>query len=737
RKPLAAIRSLAADNFSYAPHDGQLGLERLRVEAIDLKTPSPIVSKDGKPHPSRIEFLGLTGLSADTTIKTVQIAYAQGSQAELAVWRNPDGTAGFSGLPPPAAAQATDPKPAASAPPWRIKLGRVDLRDNTLRLRDFSADPPTKVRLANLDVLVKEFDSAANQTFWLGINTGLSSKGHIALEGRVGLAPASASLKMAVDDLSLPPFQPYLDKSVRVRMVNGALNMDAFIDYAAGAKPKLQMGGDVRVVNFVSEDTQEGRDFVNWTELRLNGLILESAPQRLSIKEIIATEPYARVILAADKTLNIAENLSPPPTATENKSAAPAPAAPAPAQAAPPTPLLIGALQIRRGKADFADMTVQPSGFAARIRGLNGTIRGLSSQQDAKSDVLLEGRLNRGSAVRIFGKANPFSLRAYADLNMRFSNVDLTTLSPYAAKFAGYRIEKGKLNMDLRYQLNNGQLTAENNFMLDQLELGERVDSPDATSLPVRMAVALMKDADGKIDISLPVTGDLNNPNVSVRGLLAAAAGQLLAKVATSPLSLLGSLLGHGGTELETVKFDPGAAALATSEKDKLATIVKALQSRPRLSLDIRGAADAELDRPALAEADLARQLKNARLIELGRKKSAGAEWDGVTLSDEDYGRLLTNFCRWKDPKAAELQALKNGESLQGDLLANVKRRLLANWKVSEIDLRGLAQSRGEAVRRYLVKEMGLADQRIYLLDVKLGKQEAKEIKVMLSLNGL
>ena len=398
--------------------------------------------------------------------------------------------------------------------------------------------------------------------------------------------------------------------------------------------------------------------------------------------------------------------------------------------------VVIGAVNFNQGNVDFADLTIKPTPFSAKIHDLNGNIRSLSSRQDAKSDVLLDGKLNEGSAVKIFGKINPFSLQAFTDVTLDFNGVNLTSLSPYSAKFAGYRIEKGKVSMVLRYKLDNGQLTADNNFVLDQLVLGERVESPDATTLPVRLAVSLLKDADGKIDLSLPISGDLSNPDISIWSLLAGATKELINKLVASPLTILGSLAGGGSEDLESVKFAPGDATLSTLEKEKLVIVAKALKIRPALNLDIRGAADAALDRPVLAAMDLTRQLNNAKFIELGRKKGLKAEWDGITLSEEDHNRLLTNLYRWKNPDAQELQGLKSGAYLSGGPLETAKRKLLEQWSVSDMDLRGLAQARGESIRNYLVRNQGLGDQRIYLLDVKLSQSRTSEIKALLSLSG-
>jgi len=747
-QPLAEIAAIGANGLVFVTEGGKLALERLSLDQIDLKTPSPLVDKEGKPRQYNIASIGLDSLAVEVAKKTLQLGGVQSAGSALAFWVEQDGSPGYAGVPKSLLQNGKGSATQTPPKPWQVQVDRVELNDNDIVLRDFSQNPPSQMRLSNLSLLVKQFDSAAPKPFWVGINTGLSSNGRIALEGQVKLAPLTANLKLYVDDLSLPPFQSYIDPAVRVRVVKGMMNLNADIDYDSVPSPKLRIGGDVAVANFASDDKKEGRDFVNWKGLRLNGLIFETAPQRLSIRDITATEPYVRAFIDADKKFNIAENLSPPnasppapvvvkpqPAPADKKKPAPA-AKPALANKAEAVPaVVIGAFNIRQGNASFADMTIKPVGFAAEIHDLNGNIRSLSSRQDAKSDVLFEGKLNQGSAVKIFGKVNPFSILAYTDISMHFNGVNLTTLSPYSAKFAGYRIEKGKLSMDLRYQLEDGQLTADNSFVLDQLELGERVDSPEATTLPVNLAISLLKDSSGKIDINLPISGDLSNPNISIWGLLSNAASSLLTKVVSAPFSILGSLLGSSAEELEAVTFAPGSTALSNPEKEQLAMIAKVLKDRPALNLEIKGAADQELDRPVLAEMDLTRQLNNAKLIEIGRRKGKKAEWDGA-LSEEDYQRLFTNLYRWKNSDAAELQGLKAGASLTGSLLESAKRKLLEKWIVSDMDLRGLAQARGESIRLYLVQEQGLPDQRIYLSDVKFGAKEGREIKAVLSLSG-
>ena len=771
-----------------------LHLNSAAVEKVDLKTTTPFKDDNGKPRLTGLGSLKLDDIGVNLTDKSLHLAKVTTKNTTVAAWLEKDGSLGFPGMPPahstmpPAPTPAALPTPAFKLPPekaWQYAVDVIELNDNDIALRDFAATPPVAMRLSPLNLLVKNFSSETGKPFWLGMNTGLTMNGRIALEGKFTQSPLSAVLKVYVDDLSLPGFQTYIDNSVGFRLVKGKLNLNADIDFEAKEQQKMRFVGDLAVADLATDDKREGKDFINCKYLRLNSIVFENTPQRVSVKEVLAKEPYVRAILSPDKKFNIAENLSPP---GKSKSTTPVKQdAPPPPQAIKPvvvdpipanklakvgkkssktvkaenskvaempskepsvqtvkakpedaaTAIVIGVVRIQKATSDFTDMTIQPNNFSLNIHDLTGDIRSLSSRQESKSDVMLDGKLNEGSPVKIYGKINLFSVKLFTDIVLKVDDVNLTTLSPYSGKFAGYRIEKGKLSMDLHYKLANGQLTAENKFILDRLTLGERVESADATSLPVSLAISLLKDANGRIDLNLPVSGDLSNPQIDIWGLLGNAVSTLLTKLVSAPFNLMGSLVSGSSTEdLGTVKFSPGNIELSAQEKGKLDDVAKALQERPALNLEIKGTAQKELDRPILAEQSLSRQLQNTRLFELGRTKRKESETPEVSLSEQDYARLLTNLFRSKFPTSPEVQDLKSDEALTGEPLENAKRKLLAEWVVSEADLRSLAQSRGKSIRNYLVQGLSLPGQRIYLLDVKLLGQDEKEIKAILSLNG-
>jgi hypothetical protein len=279
--------------------------------------------------------------------------------------------------------------------------------------------------------------------------------------------------------------------------------------------------------------------------------------------------------------------------------------------------IAIDAINIQDGSANYADLWIQPH-FAVGIQTLNGSILGLSSNPRSRAKVELKGKVDRYAPVHIWGETNPLAATTYSDIKMSFKGVELTSATPYSGHFAGYKIEKGKLSVDIDYKIQNRQLTAAHKFVIDQLELGERVESPDAVKLPIKIAVALLKDRNGVIDVDLPVTGSLDDPQFKIGPLIWKAVVNLLVKVATAPFAMLGRLFG-GGEQMNYIDFAPGSAVLESSEHDKLGALVKALKEKEKLELDVPLTFSPDLDRPALAAAHL-----NMRLLALSQDQAGG-----------------------------------------------------------------------------------------------------------------
>ena len=344
--------------------------------------------------------------------------------------------------------------------------------------------------------------------------------------------------------------------------------------------------GNVRVEGLSVADRDQGDEVASLQTLSLNKVLVTVDPTTVSIKEVGLQQPMAHLVVQPDGGLNLGRLavVAPPSASADEKPVEPQKAK------SPPVPMTIGVVKLVKAAATFRDNSVQPP-VQTGISDLTGTIKGLSSKQLARADVDLSGRVGKVASLKIVGTINPLSEDAFTDLTISLGGMDLTAEGPYSSKFVGYGLSKGKLSLDLKYRVSQKQLEAENKVVVDQLTFGEKVDSPDATSLPVMLAVALLKDRQGRIDIDLPIRGDLKDPDFKYGKAVLSVLLNLLTKIVASPFTLMGKLIpgGGDGEELQYLEFDPGAVAVAATELKKVEAIAKGLEERPGLRLEITG----------------------------------------------------------------------------------------------------------------------------------------------------
>jgi outer membrane protein OmpA-like peptidoglycan-associated protein len=393
-----------------------------------------------------------------------------------------------------------------------------------------------------------------------------------------------------------------------------------------------------------------------------------------------------------------------------------------PASKDKPLGIRIGQIAINDGSANFADFSLTPN-FATAIQQLNGQIGTIDSRQAKPASVDIKGKVDRYAPVTIKGSVNPFDPMAALDIATSFKRVELTTLTPYSGKFAGFRIRKGRLNLDLHYVITKGQLKAENKVVVEQLQLGEKVDSADAVDLPIRLAVALLKDSDGKISIELPVTGDLNNPQFSVMPIVWQTLRNLVVRAATAPFKFIGGLVTGGGSEdLGNVSFAAGSSELNKDAESALNTLAKALKERPTLRLEIEGTAAASSDGPFLAAQRLEREYQyNYYKILQRRGDKVPAQASLLIVPEKEKAPLLEGIyrTRLKQQPPAEWKDLSSDERS-----AKLRDGVIKFWSGSDVLLRQLGQDRASTIKDYLVDKGQLEDDRVYFIDANLGQAE-------------
>ncbi len=468
------------------------------------------------------------------------------------------------------AVAATLPQRASRAPVWHIAAPDIRLEGTRVSLEDRGVKPAAVLKLAPLAAHITGYDSSPGARITVDLQSAVDGNGRISLTAKGTLQPEALSAQLGLSRVDLRALQPYFNKYTALRLTSGFLSTT--LDIGRGADGQTSASGRIDVADLRTVDDDLKQDFVKWQGLHIAGFRYVSSPASLQVKYIAVVAPYARVMIGADHTFNVSEALHPrgdrpkashAKTATAGTAAANTPETSAPAGSEPPPSrssaslsMAIGVVRIANGTADYADFSMQPN-FATGIQDLHGTIKGLSSDPSSRAAVDLQGMVNRYAPVDIDGVVNLLAASTYTDIKMKFRGLELTGMTPYSVRFAGYKIASGTLDADLHYKVDHSRLDADHTLIINQLQLGEQVASPHATKLPLRLAIALLKDRNGVIRLGLPVTGSLNDPKFSLGPLLGKALLAVFKKAVSAPFAMLGRLVG-GGADIESSPIPSG-----------------------------------------------------------------------------------------------------------------------------------------------------------------------------------
>jgi outer membrane protein OmpA-like peptidoglycan-associated protein len=488
---------------------------------------------------------------------------------------------------------------------------------------------PKRINLDSIKVDLKNVSNQKDSQAEISAVLKLNRTGIVQVNGQASINPVSADLSLKVAQNPVKPMQPYVDAVAPVELASGTISLEGRVKYRALGSdgPKVRFEGGAGIENLKTVDRRNSEVLYSLKSFSVQGLALEFDPNALSVSEVFISQPDFKVAIRPDGKINVVTILTMKDdtakkgeTGKKVESLLDRLVKYITYHLQGPMPITIDTVRIENGVLDFSDLFIKPK-FAADAKNLRGSVKGLSSKPRTRADVLLEGEVNKYSPVKISGQINPLSEEKYADLVMSFKNFDLTTTSPYSGKFAGYRIEKGKLSLNLKYKVSGDDFSGENEIVVEQLTLGERVESPDATELPVSLAVALLKDSNGNIELDVPVEGDLNDPHFDYGKVVSDAVSKIITNIVSSPFAALGSLVGGSGGELSHIEFEFGSATLRPEQIEKLDKLAKALQERPGLRLEITGRADKEDDRSVLTEIEN-KAVDDGRLRLLAQERS-------------------------------------------------------------------------------------------------------------------
>ena len=736
-----ALRKLEVENqATEVPYTAKLGQLDIDLTEINLNGAKPsqgrlilteaTVARAGDPAPAlRLPQLRVTDIAVDSRRQSLAIGSVVLERFNASARRESDGrldlaklfsAARKEGSLPPKRRQPKLEKTEASKP-WTAKLGSLNIVAAALRFEDATLPNVAPMVADPLDLTVSEIDFDGARPLKLELKAEINNGGSLQTNGSFGWAPLMVDLVVDAKDINLVPLQGWAGDRLNAVLTRGELSFQGSVKAAAtDATPvTVVLNGDSRLSNLSALDKSDMADLMRWRSMDITRMQFSSEPLGINIESVALADFFARVILTPQGQLNLKrlirqDDADSPPAPPETKSSASSPApdlARAPISVRKDIPVQIGRILLQGGNVNFQDQFIKPN-YRARLTGLAGRIGPMDPRKPGEIDI--RGAVDKTAPLTIVGKIDTFGRELFLDIKATAKGIDMPTFSPYSGKYIGYAIEKGKLSVDIHYHVEKGELRAENNIFLDQLTLGEKIESPDALSIPVGLALAVLKNSAGEIDVHLPISGSINDPQFSLGGVIVNAIINLLTKAVTAPFTVLGSLF--GGEELSEISFAPGDAAITAESENRLKTLSKALIDRPPLELEITGRADPSHDPEALKRRMLERKVKVQKLAEQVKKGQATGDIDEVELMPDEYPKYLT--LAYKEAKFAKP---KNLVGLTKSLpVPEMEQLLLANINADDNEMRELAEQRAAAALNWLVEYGGIPSERIFVLEPKV-----------------
>ncbi len=653
----------------------------------------------------------ISGIAVDLLQQSIKIDRISSQDARFKTWLNTDKTINYQKLfasnnSPIQKSASTSRIENNKSKTWNVLLKRLDINNFAINFTDKTLPHPTPTDITGINLTSSQLSNNQGASLPFRLALRLNKTGSLKVTGKTVFEPFSSTIQLTINNIALKDFQPYVNQFAKLDIISGFFNLNANISLQQKNEQPLAMvfKGDSHIDKLATRDQISNKDFVNWRKLSLNKIDINLATNKYLIDTIKIDRPYARVLIRKDKSINITDIIiDKGKNVTANK-----PAKEKPSQ----INFKVNHFVMTEGISDFADKSlILP--FSAHINHLKGSVKGISSDKNATIKIALNGRVADLSPVNIKGKISPS--KGNSDFKVDFNSMPLPLMTPYMAEFAGRKIEKGNMTLKFQYKIRNKQLQASNSLLIDQLVLGDKVENPKAVSLPLDLAIALLQDSDGKIALDVPVTGNLDNPEFSIAGIVADALVNVLTKVISAPFNAIAALIGSD-EDVSKITFSAGKAELTAEQSQKLDELANALTQRPALRLEIEGTAYSNLDWPQMQTAALDKKILQLRINELIKEKSKKELPKQLVHSDKDYQRLLADLFIQKFPKLAKKSLFGTPELITpktGDFYTVAENKLAALVPTNKQVLHDLAAKRAKAIAAHLV-EKKIAIKRIF-----------------------
>jgi len=651
----------------------------------------------------------------------------------------------------------------ASTNLWAATVHAMDVTNCAFTLDDRSLPRPVHLRLDDIALSARHLSNLPGSNLTAKVSLRWNTNGAIKTTVTASISPLAAEVQLALSDLELASLDPYLAGWVNLFVLGSRLSVDATAKLSATTSelPNVTFNGSVRLDGFNAVDGVLTNDLLQWESVRVQDIAAQLNPPEVIIGQITVHDLKARLAVETNQLINVVSVLRPSTTSAPAESAAPSTSAPKAsfvdmkrqffgslAESATSTNMSadsmlpkvsVNAIVISNAAIRLADHSLA-SLVSASIHEVNGRISGLSTEDLRRGEIELAGKIDRAGQFKLTGTLNPLNPEVPTHVAMTVTAMNLTPGSPYAGKFLGYQLNRGSLEVDVKYDLTGRQLKGGNVIVLDQFTLGNQVDSPDAVKLPIKLGLALLKDRNGRIELNVPIEGDLGDPEFRLRKVIFRVIGNIITKAVASPFAALGSLLGGKAEEMSYVDFAPGSPELSTNAATKLVTLAEALYERPGLELDIEGGFDPARDGDALRRQKLVKRFRELKWQSLRKAAQEQTSVDRVALTSDEYagyvraayasalsaGTLVTNqpvadteispASRAAPVKGAQALVKSTTISEGGVTLSQMERQLMSTISVTVPELQALATERGKRVQDYLGEQGKVEAPRMFLV---------------------
>jgi len=690
------LMKLAADGVRF-----DFAGKRIALDAITLDKLSSVINRN--PDGS-IELMNFFSAVEDSAVAAAMASNAQIVSATIPIpGRKPSSEARIEQAAQAEVVQAETLQIEDKTRSWAVIINQLRLNAAAIHYTDQTMANVVPMTIEPLDLVANNIDISGEKPLDLEMTAVVNNRGSIETRGSLAWSPVVVDLNLDLKTVDLVSLQGWAGDALNVLLTSGDVSFNGSVK-AGGSPLNVTVNGQTRLGSFNILDPGISRDVARWKSVDISGLDFTGDPLKINMDVVRLEGFYAHVILQPDGELNLQQLVRQDKAVAGESSQG---GTDADKTQEKPLPLRIGKIVLQQGNVDFYDRFVRPN-YHARLTGLHGQIGPIQSGQAGAIDI--KGAIDKSAPLEIKGSIQPFDSRLSLDIVAKAKAIDLPSFSPYSGKYIGYGIEKGKLSVDVHYRIEEGELTAKNSIFLDQLTLGSRVESEDALSLPLELAIALLKNRQGEIDIHLPVKGSLDDPRFSLGGIILDAFVNLITRAVTAPFALLGSMLGEN-VELSEIMFSPGSAVIEAEAENRLQALSQILSDRPALRLEIAGHIDPANDYDGIKQMRLRRQIITHKLAADARKGETRDALAEIELTPDEYSQYLE-----VEYKATDFEKPTNFLGLTKKLPdQEMEQLLLQQATVSADEMNELAQNRALAAQNWLLEKGGIAGDRVFV----------------------